>query len=72
MHGWLRVMAKFAVLKLDEGVGGHNWSEHALVSGALVHWTFINGMMDAARVKLLPLLPECKNSRLGMNSFFES
>jgi hypothetical protein len=72
VHGWQRVMAKFAALKLDEGVWGHHKSEHALAFGALVHWTFINRMMDAAQVTLLPLLPECKNGRLGMNSFFES
>ncbi len=72
MHGWQRVMAKFAALKLDEGIGGHNKSEYALALGALVHWTFINRMMGAAQFRLLPLLPECKNGRLGMNSFIES
>ncbi len=58
-------------LKLDV-VACHHKTEHAQTLGAMLHRTFINSISDAARAMLLPLLPESKICRLGMDNFFQS
>ena len=63
-----RVVAKFAALKLDI-IFAHHKSQHALASGALVHRTFKNRIMEAARLMLLTLLPHPKIGRLRVDGF---
>jgi hypothetical protein len=65
------LMAFFVALKLDV-VACHHKSQHALALGTMLHWTFTNSIMDAARDMLLSFLPESKICRLGIDIFFES